>query len=91
MDALLLEGSRTRRLIGSVAHAGWRPTLLGWGIGSALVALAWVFVYRFANGLTTLQDFAALAPCLAIAMQYVALRGKGGGDAAPFVNPQALA
>lgn len=92
MEALLTEGSRTRNLIGKVAHAGWRPSLLGWGISSALVALAWAFVFRFWAGTTTLADFAALAPCLAIAMQYVQLRGKSSADApaAPMVNPAAL-
>jgi len=65
----------TRELIGRVGQGGWRPALLGWGLGSALVALAWAFVWRFANGSTTLADFAALAPVIAVVMQYVHLRG----------------
>lgn len=66
-----------RTLVAKVGQEGWRPSLIGWGLGSALVALAWVFVYRFAIGATTLADFAALAPIVAIIMQYIAARGPG--------------
>lgn len=77
----------SRELIGVFGQKGWRPTLIGWGLGSALVALAWVFVFRFASGSTTLADFAALAPVLAILMQYVHLRGPAS-PAASSLTPQ---
>lgn len=65
----------TRELLGRLGQQGWRPALIGWGLGSAIVALAWAFVFRFANGTTTFADFAALAPVLALVMQYIHLRG----------------
>lgn len=72
-----------RSLVGKFGQEGWRPSLIGWGLGSALVALAWAFVYRFAIGATTLADFAALAPIVAIVMQYIAARGPGRRGALP--------
>jgi hypothetical protein len=90
MNQLLAENSPARLLFGKVAHEGWRVSLIGWGIGSAMVALAWAFVYRFASGAFQLQDVAALAPIAGLLMQYVQLRGAGSagqqalGD---FINP----
>lgn len=83
----------TRELLGRVGQSGWRPALLGWGLGSALVALAWAFVLRFAAGETTLADFAALAPVLAIVMQYVHLRGAPAqpSPTGGLVNNEAIA
>ena len=82
----------TRELIGRIGQGAWRPSLIGWGLGSALVALAWVLVWRFACGTTTLQDFAALAAFLPLA-QYINLRGPAAPPAPTggLVNNEAIA
>lgn len=83
----------SREFLGRFGQGGWRPALLGWGLGSALVALAWAFVFRFASGSTTLADFAALAPVIAVVMQYVHLRGPPAlaSPTGGLVNNDALA
>lgn len=83
----------TRELLGRFGQGGWRPALIGWGLGSALVALAWAFVWRFAAGTTTLADFAALAPVVGVVMQYVHMRGPPSqpSPTGGLVNNQALA
>lgn len=75
-----------REFFGTLGQRGWRPALIGWGLTLALVALAWVFVWRFAMGQTTLADFAALAPILAVVMQHVHQRGPSGLPLPPRVN-----
>lgn len=85
-----------RELIGTTAQRGWRPSLIGWGLGSALVALAWALVWRFANGTTSLQDFAALAAFIPLA-QYIHIRGPASPGVQPplpgggLVNQEAIA
>lgn len=81
-----MEPLLTRELLGKLGQHAWRPALLGWGIGSAIVALAWVLVVRFAMGLTTLQDVAALGAVLIPACQYIHLRGPASPDAPPMAR-----
>lgn len=76
-----------RDFIGKLGQSAWRPALIGWGLGSALVALAWVLVYRFAIGATTLQDFAALAAFLPLA-QYIHVRGAPSQAPGPNEAPR---
>lgn len=86
----------TRDFLGTLGQGAWRPALIGWGLGSALVALAWVLVYRFAIGATTLQDFAALAAFLPLA-QYIHLRGhsssqqQSSSPSGGLINNEAIA
>ena len=65
-----------RSLIGRFGQSGWRPSLLGWGLGLALVTLAWVIVYRFAIGATTTTDLVALGGIALQFSRYVELRGR---------------
>ena len=65
----------TRELLGKFGQSGWRPLVIGWGLSLALVALAWVLVYRFAIGATTSADLIALGGAILPLMQYIHLRG----------------
>jgi hypothetical protein len=65
----------TRELLGRVGQGGWRPALIGWGIGIPLVALFWIIVIRFAMGATTIMDLVAFGGMLAQFARYVELRG----------------
>lgn len=66
----------TRELIGRFGQGGWRPALIGWGIGIPLVALFWIIVIRFALGATTVMDLVAFGGMLAQFARYVELRGR---------------
>lgn len=65
----------TREVLGRVGQHGWRPGLIGWGIGLPIVALMWVVVVRFALGVTTLQDLGALLLAIVPFVNYIRERG----------------
>jgi hypothetical protein len=86
-------GMVTRELIGRIGQSGWRPSLIGWGLGSALVALAWAIVFRFALGAASLTDLAALVAAGVPLVQYIRLRGAPSqpSPTGGLVNNEALA
>lgn len=55
-----MEGILSRETLGRFGQHGWRPGLIGWGIGLPLVALMWVVVYRVAIGTASLTDLGVL-------------------------------
>lgn len=65
----------TRELLGRFGQGGWRPALIGWGIGIPIVALFWIIVIRFAMGLTTVMDLVAFGGMLAQFWRYMEMRG----------------
>lgn len=72
----MLDFKITREVLGRFGQGGWRPALIGWGIGIPIVALFWVIVIRFALGLTTIADIVAFGALLAQFARYVELRGQ---------------
>lgn len=83
----------SRELLGRIGQSGWRPSLIGWGLGSALVALAWGVVFRVWTGSATVADLAVLGGTLVPLLQYIHLRGAPSipSPTGGLVNNEALA
>lgn len=81
-----MELKLTRELLGTLGQAGWRP-FTAWGIGLALVGLAWAFVFRFATGATTMQDFIALGGVVVPLLQQSFLRSAERMNGPPPTPP----
>lgn len=67
--------------------------MIGWGLGSAVVGLAWAIVFRFAAGAASLTDLAALVAALVPLGHYIHLRGAPSipSPTGGLVNNEALA